>query len=111
MRATSWTERAHRARIREASSACAVRTLRGHAKSTQLRRLRSSAPDVRVLARGVVGGVADAGDFRDACQQRLLDALLEGDVGHAAAMAAAAEAQVDDAVGVDRVERDLALVR
>src|SRR5690606_15221616 len=50
------------------------------------------------FARRVVGGVTHRGHARHLLHQGLLDALLQGHVGHAAAVAAAAEAQHHDAV-------------
>ncbi|CAM5441983.1 hypothetical protein SSTU70S_00249 [Stutzerimonas stutzeri] len=65
---------------------------------------------VGVVAVAVVGHVAHAFKFRDARQQRLLDAFLEGDISLPAALATAAELQHGNAL-VDHVDqRDLATV-
>src|SRR5262249_23698824 len=50
---------------------------------------------VGVAPRGVVGGVEDLADERREVANGLLDSLLERDVGGAAPLAAASEAQVD----------------
>ena len=72
---------------------------------------RKFSAGCRAPAGRVVGGVADRRHFRDALAHRLLDAVLQRDVDHAATVAAAAEAQLHHAVVVDALERDAALVR
>ncbi len=62
------------------------------------RRGESSARDIGRVAPAMVGSVADRTDLGDALAQRLLDALLQRDVGHPATLAAAAEAQGHHAV-------------
>src|SRR5262245_15833103 len=51
---------------------------------------------VGVVPARVVGLVDHPGDVRDLLAQRGFDPLLEGDVDHAAALAAAAETEVDE---------------
>src|SRR5215510_389580 len=50
---------------------------------------------VRIPSGGVVGGVEDLSDPGDQVADRLLDSLLQRDVGGAAALAAASQAEVD----------------
>jgi len=83
---------------------------------------REQAPSPQCLARSerlsvvgvfflrMVGHVAYALEFRDALEQCALDAFLQGDVGLAAALAAAAELEHGDAVFHHVDQRYLAAV-
>src|SRR3989442_12295552 len=65
---------------------------------------------VGVGAAGVVGLIDDTGELRDLFLQRRLDPLLQGDVDHAAPLAAAAELEIGDVL-LDVQELDPAAVR
>src|SRR5690606_7918952 len=66
---------------------------------------------VRRCAGVMVGRVAHRGDPGDLLQQGFLDALLQGDIGHATAMAAAAEAEHHHPVRGDLLQAHHAAVR
>ena len=58
----------------------------------------------------MVGRITDGADLRNLRHHGFFDALFEGNVCHAAAVAATAKTQVDDIIGIDGIQTDLALV-
>src|SRR5690606_31943502 len=66
---------------------------------------------IRFFATGVIGRVTHRSDLRYTLTQSLLDALLQGDVDHAASVATTAELQQHDAGSIDLQQADAPTVR
>ena len=56
----------------------------------------------------MVGRVTDGADLRNFRHHGFFDALLQGDIGHAAAVTSSAKTQVDDIIGINGIQTDLA---